>query len=487
MTAAGRQDDIVVFDIGRKLGGMSAVLEGRKPLWDRPVYRSLHKGIRAAGQGWVPAKSFMGDTARSYSSHPIYRSDMYGGLSKLWGASFLPFTAEDLADWPISGPELAPYYDKLLSRIRVTGADDALSGYFGGTAYNERALDRPEVFRRLEQAINARSGETSFIAGNPRLAVANSGPDGCTYCGHCFYGCYNRSIYSADMTIGALEAEGKLRYVPGKRMLRFKRLASGRVEIDWEEPESAGSKRGTDVFDRIYVAAGCIESTRIVSASLGVATFPIRENPMYQVPIVYTGGVRAEDFGRHIALINVLAGRLPGAGIERYAHIQIYPINVYLWNHALSKAFGSTGLRLSGLAQRTAGKHVYMMLFYLHGDYSKDSSLTFGDGGERLSFVYRDGTQEQMRLLVDGFAQALKGTGFHVLRHFVEPLAPGGSYHYGGTMPMGRSGLIRDSGCSVTDGIYVTDSAVFPSIPAQNHSFTIMANAYRVAERSLAL
>jgi len=40
-----------------------------------------------------------------------------GGLSNVWGAAMLPFRDEDISDWPLKTPELAPHYRLSLIHI----------------------------------------------------------------------------------------------------------------------------------------------------------------------------------------------------------------------------------------------------------------------------------------------------------------------------------------------------------------------------------
>ncbi len=64
--------------------------------------------------------------------------------------------------------------------------------------------------------------------------------------------------------------------------------------------------------------------------------------------------------------------------------------------------------------------------------------------------------------------------------------APGNSFHYAGTLPMkaqprnkfetSANGLLFGTG-----HVYVVDGANFSSLPSKNHTFTIMANAMRIA------
>jgi choline dehydrogenase-like flavoprotein len=77
--------------------------------------------------------------------------------------------------------------------------------------------------------------------------------------------------------------------------------------------------------------------------------------------------------------------------------------------------------------------------------------------------------------------------GYFGSLRFCRNLKPGSSYRFAGTLPMttapnGRYQTDRQCRLSGTHSVYVADAATFSPLPAKNHSFTMMANAMRVAE-----
>ncbi len=479
-------DEVYVFDIGRRLGNGSTDITIPPSEWKQEKYLEIHKNLEKKNKGWVPEKSFFGDYPRKYyPSQSILKSDILGGLSKFWGSSFLPFNENDFAEWPISYSDIQPFYEKLLQEIKITGANDQLGNYFSNEFINDDPVRTPQTIKKLGRIVSSDIKSYGFIAGNPRLALINSGENACTYCGHCFYGCYNQSIYSADMTINRLAKDGKIKYVSGQQVISFNKQNSGIIELLIHDLSNGNNDKR--FFDKVYIAAGCIETTRIVANSFGLINdpFPVFENPMFQIPLVYMGRVPTNDFKNILALNNLIIGRLPGNGIDEYVHMQVYPLNVYLWNHALIKGFGSSGIHLSKLFQNTLGKHVYMMLFYLHGKYTGGSTISFNGEDQDFQFHNQTEANSQAKRMIQQLSDTIKGSGFKLLPQFMAPLASGGSYHYAGTIPMNKNKFSLNSSCSIIDNVYLVDSSTFPSLPAQNHSFTIMANAYRVGSQSI--
>ena len=77
-------------------------------------------------------------------------------------------------------------------------------------------------------------------------------------------------------------------------------------------------------------------------------------------------------------------------------------------------------------------------------------------------------------------------TGFITIPFLVQYPRPGNSIHYAGTIPMGKNNAnyFVDKYCCLnrTKNVYLIDGSVFPILPAKNLTFTLMANAMRIAQ-----
>jgi choline dehydrogenase-like flavoprotein len=114
--------------------------------------------------------------------------------------------------------------------------------------------------------------------------------------------------------------------------------------------------------------------------------------------------------------------------------------------------------------------------------------LDIGERGfARLVLEYGDDSRD-LPATSDAIARtraALGVLGCVAPGSMVKILPRGSSVHYAGTIPMGGSedehttradGMVRGF-----DGLYVADGAGFPWLPAKNITFTLMANATRIA------
>src|SRR5439155_12724873 len=119
---------VVILDAGLELEAeqqqaVAALLAS--PQWDEAALAPLKAGAHATVKGIrgsIPTrkKVFGSDYPyREVLEHLSVQADQVAtqftsfaqrGESNVWGAAVLPYRAEDIADWPITAAELAPYY-----------------------------------------------------------------------------------------------------------------------------------------------------------------------------------------------------------------------------------------------------------------------------------------------------------------------------------------------------------------------------------------
>jgi choline dehydrogenase-like flavoprotein len=132
---------------------------------------------------------------------------------------------------------------------------------------------------------------------------------------------------------------------------------------------------------------------------------------------------------------------------------------------------------------------------YLHSDHSTAIEITLERrqaGGDLLKL------SAQPRKVGDvdaALARVVRKIAANRGRIRAVPLAPllqktvpGRGYHSGGTFPMRRNPNFLESDMLGRPGglkrVHVVDSSVFPSIPATTITFSVMANAHRIATQA---
>ena len=106
-----------------------------------------------------------------------------------------------------------------------------------------------------------------------------------------------------------------------------------------------------------------------------------------------------------------------------------------------------------------------------------------GDSALELFPARRAVPARALKPILDSLRAALTDSGFHLPP--LPPVRHKTSSHYSGSVPYGGELLPVAATGEVAPGIYVCDSALFNDGPASSPTFTIMANACRIADQSL--
>ena len=129
---------------------------------------------------------------------------------------------------------------------------------------------------------------------------------------------------------------------------------------------------------------------------------------------------------------------------------------------------------------------------FLHSDSSPSIGIRIEGpaGQERLAFRAQpnDRTAAAVKRVTVRLAKAARLAGMMALTPLVRLNPLGSSFHCGGTFPMrgnpkeGETDVLgRPAGlCRV----HLIDASVFPSIPASTITFSVMANAHRIASQA---
>ena len=496
-----RGAEVLVVDVGGTLepdaAALRARLAGAEPTAWSTADRDALSGLRQARPS---------DTMRAFGSDFMFRVPAIapewkstpealrlrpcfarGGLSNGWGASVLPYRDEDLASWPFRVAALKPHYAAAAALLGVAARRDALAPLFPAHEITEErppALSRQaaELLQRLEGA-RAALGRLGVAAGQSRQAMG----DGCRRCAMCLYGCPYGVIFNAADALARLQASGGLTYRPGLYAVRFAEDPSG-VRL-WVR-DAAGALH-TLQADRLFVAAGVLPSTLLALRSLDVRDEPVilRDSQHFYLPLLQRrSGVEdpAREARHTLAQVFVEIAR-PGA---RTVHTQVYTHNA-TYAPDMRARFAVLAA-LPGAAEALARRLLVAQTF-LHSDDSPGIDVRLTGAGDAAALAY---APRPNPLATRAFAEAratvarvARLAGLLPLTPLVRRGAPGSSFHCGGTLPMRASPQRTESDLLGRPGglrrVHVVDATVFPSIPATTISFSVMANAHRIATAAL--
>jgi choline dehydrogenase-like flavoprotein len=438
---------------------------------------------------FIPMSKTGCDTTASFAT---------GGFSNVWGATLLPYLSEDTKDWPFPISELGPHYRAVLSFMDSSVEEDELAEMFPLLTGKAPALRRSRQadalladLRKHHAALN----DAGLAYGSARLAVrsaAKAGMPGCVYCGLCMYGCPYGLIYSASSTLRIL-AENRL-------FRRFPRSIVEAVEETARGVVVKGRSRDGDIpfelsADKVYLAAGPLSTTQILLRSLRAYDRPVelKDSQYFLFPMLrYSAEKRLPDEELHTLAQVFLEIRDPAVS-PNTVHLQIYTYNE-LYAGAIRKSMGGAA-RFLGPAIKPIVNRMLIAQGYLHSDHSTPIEITLQrrqGGSDLMSLVARpregrdiDAALKKVVRKIAANSGSMRAIPLGLLLQKTEP---GRGYHSGGTFPMRLKPKPMESDVlgrpSGFDRVHAVDSTVFPSIPATTITFSVMANAHRIATQS---
>ena len=412
--------------------------------------------------------------------HALRPSFAKGGLSNGWGSAVLPYRDEDMDSWPIRAGDLAPHYAAVAPVLEVSGRQDNVAAMFPAFAHPaDRPLPPSTQAVRLLARLSRKRDELRSMGlhfGTASKAVA----DGCRQCAMCLHGCPYRLIFSSDQAVDRLVASGGLDYRAGVLAQRFEEDGTGvAVHTDGE------------VFrgDRLFVGCGVLSTALLATRSLGFAGewLSIKDSAHFFLPMLHRWSAGDPAAEPHHSLAQLFWELTDPEVDPHLVHAQIYTYND-TYAHGIRQRFGPFGGAAKPLVEMLSRRLIVAQTF-LHSDSSPSIGMRV-DGSirqERIEFRAQpnDRTAAVMKRVVNRLAKAARLAGMLALTPLARLNALGSSFHCGGTFPMrenperGETDVLGRPGGSRR--VHLIDASVFPSIPASTITFSVMANAHRIA------
>jgi choline dehydrogenase-like flavoprotein len=446
--------------------------EHRNPKLKAPytsyVVKNAEKLLPVISQGFSPVVSF----AR-------------GGLANAWGANVHRFTDDDLQGFQLRYSDLKPYYDELTEFMGISGAKDDLYRYLGESNSLQPPLRLSQGAEKILK-VYTRHRDTfhknGIVLGRPRLAVltqAHRGRDSFRYHSDEFWRTDDPAIYTPRTTLDELLVQGHLEY-HGGMLVRFFRENNESVSVVAEHLQTHQHREYR--ARSLILAAGTLSTAKLVLQSFGDTSsrLPLLDNAVSYVPLLDPLAI-GKPFDTHVfglAQLNLVCEDVQD-GTKVIGGLYEY----------------TSGLRsdlffdfpLSFTANLACCKYVLpalRLLQFLYPSMSSAGNYVQLSPDNRLKLIWQDPIERGRveRRLIKIFRR------YGYLSHMSLcqfPIA-GSSIHYAGTFPVAsddrpytvdRNGRLRGTRC-----IFIADASTFPSLPCKNLTFTLMANAMRVAD-----
>jgi choline dehydrogenase-like flavoprotein len=396
-----------------------------------------------------------------------------GGLSTVWGAAVLPYLQQDIKAWPITIRQLAPHYQAVLEFMPITGAHDGLAAFFPfKVEWQEHKHSRQAL--ELLKALDSKH-LPGITFGSARLAVNVKGDGhGCAYCGMCMYGCPYQLIYSTSMTLAQMMKNPNFRYIKGivvERLQEDDDLVTIHAKMNGKPAEFYA--------ERVFLGAGVIPTTSIMMRSMQLRKTTVKDSQYFIVPALMkrTKDVSKEELH---ALAQLFIEIQDKSISKRTIHLQVYTYND-LYEQEFKRRFGKL---YRFIPKKILLERMIVIQGFLHSDDSSSIKVEATEKGLRLE-------KEENPRSKAMISKALRKISSSRICTPITPLLsiekPGRSFHFGGSLPMARRP--RPGQTDIygrphgSKRIHIVDASTFPSIPATTITYTIMANAHRIASQ----
>ncbi len=443
--------------------------------WQAPQFATPPGQVRRFGSDFAMVPGAQTLTAPDQIG--LRASHAMGGLSNLWGSAVLPNRAADITDWPIGMDDLAPHYKAVAEFLPISGRVDDLQALFPDFSMQDRTpLSPSPQAERLLSSLERRKAELSELGahtGAARLAVAA----GCRYCGQCLHGCPWGLIYASGQTLETLRLHAGFRHRAGL-VRQFKEQAD-QVLVTLQDGETLQA-------DRIFVAAGVLETARLLLTSSPDpgGRLQLQDSQHFFLPSLHRWRAPRRPDRKPYHTLPQLFIELDDPEVSPHlVHAQVYTWNEF-YAHDLISSYGAKLPGSAPLWQMLAMRLIVAQAF-LHSTHSARINLTLAADGRLAPVVERnDETEQVMVRATTRMAQVLKLAGLTPLSFARRPGDVGSSFHVGGSVPMakaprlGQSDILgRPKGLS---RVHLVDASSLPSISATTITFSVMANAHRI-------
>jgi len=463
-------------------------------------------GAKGEYYGVPPGKAYVfreppGFGVRTDGFAPLF-SFAQGGLAEAWTGGSYPFNDAELADFPFGWNDIRHGYEEVAQRIGICGEIDDLARFMPAHEHIMAPLDldlhSSRLLERYGEVRDRLQRDSGCWVGRSRIATLTRVQDGrgpCRYLGRCLWGCPTDALYLPSHTLAECRSFPGFAYVPGVFVTHFSVDASRRIT-----KLHGASERGAPVdlpVDTLVLAAGALNSARIYLESVYRATGEIlrlpglMDNQQVLVPFLNFDMIgvpyRPSSYQYHL-----LGMGLEMADPREYVHGQITTLKTTMAHPIIQNL--PFGLRTSRAVFRRLRSALGLVNVNFHDTRRDDCMVTLERAAATdpctLVLEYRAAPGEPARVkdALRRVRNALSKLHCFAPPPMIHVRPKGASVHYAGLIPMAASGTDRtatpDCRSRDFDNLFFADGITFPFLPAKNITFTLMANAVRVATQA---
>lgn len=467
----------------------------------------VHPGSEGEYYGFPPNKSYVFSKPpafklKSQGFEPLF-SFAQGGLAETWTGGVYPLNDQELKHFPFSYSDIEPYYGEVAKRIGITGIKDDLARFYPVHENLMEPLRLDEHSQRLLTAYEKNKGylntKLNCYMGRARVATLSAdrnGRKGCTYTGRCLWGCPSGALYTPSLTLNECKTYANFTYVPNMYVRHFK--FNSRNEIESVVAESITDTGIHEITaDRFVLAAGTLSSSRIFMDSVlngtgeVVTLSGLMDNRQILIPFINLSMI-GKKYDPESYQYHQIAMGIEAEEPHQYFHALMTTLKTALVHPIVQNIPLDLRTSLGIFRNARAGLGIVNLNF---PDSRRESSFVTlqeddQSGRSKLFIKYApvDNEKAVISQAVRIVKKALWKLDCVVPPGMMHTRPMGASVHYAGTIPMStkQAALTSSPHCRSNDfnNLYFVDGTSFPSLPAKNLTFALMANAVRVAAQA---
>jgi choline dehydrogenase-like flavoprotein len=199
-------------------------------------------------------------------------------VPRLWDIDFQALSAlgpqpgADMADWPFTYAEIAPYYDEIEELIGAQGDVAAIPDLVLKHAPRTKPLPMPPGPQQYSSMTVAAGAKAMGMHPYPYPMAANTQPYNdqhvCNNCGFCSgYGCPVVARPAALIPLRQALRTGRVQLVPQTMVTKVTLAGTRATGVSWVRMTSDGPVTGAESADLVVMAASGIETVRLALLS----------------------------------------------------------------------------------------------------------------------------------------------------------------------------------------------------------------------------
>jgi choline dehydrogenase-like flavoprotein len=455
--------------------------------------------------GFPPSKNYVFRQPSNFDFHskgfePLF-SFAQGGLAEAWTGGLFPYNEQDLNDFPFGYKDIEPHYNEVADRIGVVGMKDDIAQFMPFHDNMMSPLEMDEHTKLLFKAYMKKkdylNNKLNFYLGYTRVTTLSQDKDerkACNSSGRCLWGCPKRALYIPSITLDQCKQHSNFKYVPNMYVTHYEYNTKQQINnvvaehIDTREAHTFSG-------DKFVLAAGALCSSKIFMESIYRKTGEIiklnglMDNRQIMMPFVNLNMLgkpyNPESFQFHQILFGI-----PADDPREYLHGPITTLKTALIHPVVQKF--PLDLKTALFMFRNMHSSLGVLNMNFHDTRREDNFITLevdkksSRSDLKIEYTPVQGEANRIKQSIKKATKALQKLGCIAPPPMIHIRPMGASVHYAGTIPMRtkKTEFSVSENCQSYDfdNLYIVDGTTYPFLPSKNLTFTLMANAVRVAE-----